>query len=112
MSPETFVRRARWSLAAAIVVLTVGFMVWTRSTAGFEQRGVEYFMMGVWSIAVVVIPVLLGADLVGHLIHAGIVANRRGWRPAVQIALRTLAADLLLLLLALGAGLALLYLTG
>lgn len=106
----TFVRRARWALAATIALVTAGFVIWARLTTGFEQTGVHWFIIGIWSIAAVAIPALLTIDLIAHLIHAAIKASRKEFRLAGQIAIRTLAADVLLLLLTLAAGLAVLYL--
>ena len=107
---ETFVNRARWALAAIIVLVTASLVIEARRTTGFAREGIHYFTMGVWSIAAVVIPALLGIDLVAHLVHAGIKASRKEFRLAGQIAIRTIAADVLLLLLTLAAGLAVLYL--
>ena len=105
---ETFVRRARWALAAAIVRATAGLVIEARLSTGFGRRGSQYFIMGAWSIAALVIPALIGIDLIAHLIHAGIKASRKEFRLAGEIAKRTIAADGLLLLLTLAAALAIL----
>lgn len=57
-----FVTWGRWTLAAIIVVGTAGLMIWSRATTGFGHRGVQYFIMGVWFYAGIVIPAVLALD--------------------------------------------------
>jgi len=105
---ETFVRRARWALAATIVLGTAFLVIETRMSTGLGRRGSQHFIMGVWGIAAVVIPALITFDLVAHLFEAGIKASEKEFRLAAKIAMRTLVADALLLLLTLAAALAIL----
>lgn len=80
-----------------MVLAAVGAIVLTRTSSGFEQRGWNLFVMGVWQIAAVMIPAIIGMDFVGHLIYAvgtGIEGDVRG---AARIAAVTIVADVLLL---------------
>ena len=108
MTRETFVNRARWTLAAIIVLGTAFLVIQVRMSKGFDRRGIQYFMMGVWAIAAVAIPALIVFDFVVHLFEAGIQASEKQYRLARQIAVRTIVADALLLLLTLAAAIAIL----
>jgi hypothetical protein len=96
-SPGRFVIRARWALAALMLLLAVGAIVLINTSSGFSRQGWNLFVMGVWQIAAVTIPVVIGIDLVGHLIYAGRKSVKGDVRGAARIAAVTVAADALLL---------------
>ena len=105
---ETIVNRARWTLAAVIVLGTAFLIIQTRMSTGFERQGTQWFTIGVWAIASVAIPALIVFDFVVHLFEAGIQASEKQYGLARQIAVRTIVADGLLLLLTLAAAIAIL----
>lgn len=99
---------ARWFLAGTIAILAMGLIVITRLASGYYHAPSQYLLMGVLHLASLLVPALIGVDVLGHVLKAVVEATKGEVRTAVRTVAVTLAADGLLLGLALAAGFAVL----
>ena len=100
-------RRARWTLAAAIVVAAIAMVALSRSSYG-ERRSSQYLVMMVFQLAWIGVPALLAIDLARGLLQAAVAAVRGNVRSAIAVVVLTAVADGALFALALAAAFAVL----
>lgn len=100
-----WVSRLRWGLAAAIVAAAAGLIMVSQLVEGYYQDPFQYLMMIVLHSGSIVIPALLILDLLGHGVRSLVLWRQGQCKRAFKSIALTLLVDVLLLGLALVAGL-------
>ena len=100
-----WVSRLRWGLAAVIVAAAAGLITASRLVEGYCQASFQYLTMIILHSGSIVIPALLSLDFLGHAVRSLVLWRQDQLRRAFEGIALTILVDVLLLGLALVAGL-------